>query len=69
MNGGEYFELIDDSSTVRALAGDSTHTFQENSIVSWELKNTTLDASLTSNWIQVGTPSPKSFGSTINTTL
>jgi endonuclease/exonuclease/phosphatase family metal-dependent hydrolase len=68
LNGGEYFELIDDSSTVRSLAGDSAHTFQENSIVSWELKNTTLDTSLTSNWVQVGTPSPKNLGSTINAT-
>ncbi|MHA2172283.1 MAG: lamin tail domain-containing protein [Candidatus Kariarchaeaceae archaeon] len=69
MNGGEYFELIDVTSTVKARAGEESNTFNDNGIISWELKNTTLDTSLTSNWAQVGTPSPKSFGSTINGTF
>ena len=69
INGGNYFDLRDGDSNTRARAGDESHTFADNGIISWELKNTSLDTSLTTNWVQVGTPSPKSFGSTIDATL
>jgi hypothetical protein len=68
MNGGEYFELIDDSSTIRAIAGDIVNTFGQTGIVSWELNSTSSDPSLLASWINVPNPSPGDFGSTINET-